>query len=98
MALLYDMVGVLLTVLGLALVAWLAAGGLLLPGPCPVRVLVEAEGNGAGVEQTVKGLLWLRRAGIWKGCVIIEDRGLDPEGLQLVRLLARYDNVEFTLK
>ena len=76
----------------------LALGRLLLPVLLPIRAVVYGAGRGDGLEQTVKGLLWLRRAGLWRGRVIIEDRGLDREGLLLARMLARQDGVEFTLK
>ena len=96
MTLLFEACGLLLVMLGIALIAWLAAGGLLLPGPCTVRVLIPAEGDGEGLEQTVKGFLWLRKAGLWKGTVVIENCGLACTGLLVARALARQDGVEFT--
>ena len=50
--------------------------------------VVDAQGDGGGLEQTVKALLWLRRTGLWWGEVVIRDRGLDAGGLALARALA----------
>ena len=82
-------------VLGMACVVWLAYGWLLMPEPSPLRVVVLAAGTGEGVEQTVKGLLWLRKNRLWRGTVSIEDDGLSREGLQLTLALARQEGVEF---
>ena len=98
MTLFCHIFGLLLMALGIACLVGLALGRLLLPVLLPIRAVVYGAGRGDGLEQTVKGLLWLRRAGLWRGLVIIEDRGLDREGLLLARMLARQDGVEFTLK
>ena len=85
----------LFAVLGMACVIWLAYGWLLLPAACPLCVVVTATGGGEGVEQTVKGLLWLRKSRLWQGTVSIRDGGLTREGLMLVLTLARQEGVEF---
>lgn len=97
MTLFGECLGLLLVLLSIAFVAWMATGGILLPGPTSVKIFVPGEGRGDGLEQTVRGLLWLRRMGLWRGTVSIEDRGLDREGLLLARALARQHGVEFTL-
>ena len=84
-----------LAVLGMACLVWQAGGWLLLPGRCPVRAQVLASGDGDGVEQTVRALLWLRRSGLWRGQVVIVDSGLSREGLSLVMALARRTGAEF---
>lgn len=84
-----------LAVAGMACVIWLAYGWLLLPGCCPMRTTVSASGDGDGLEQTVKGLLWLRRAGLWRGEIAICDAGLTQGGLQLAMTLARQSGIEF---
>lgn len=86
----------LLAAFGLVSLGWLALGWLLLPGVCPVRAVVEARGSGEDLEQTVKALLWLRRAGLWRGAVIIDDHGLNQEGTDLARALAAQRGVYFT--
>lgn len=95
MTLFSELLGLLPVLLSIGLVAWLATGRLLLPGPCPVRALVEGRGGGDGLEHTVRGLLWLRRTGLWRGTVVIENCGLDAGGVLLAQLLARRDGVEF---
>lgn len=84
-----------LAVFGLACLLWLAYGWLLLPGSCPIRAVVTASGSGEGLEQTVNGLLWLRKNRIWTGTVTIQDAGLNEEGLMLALTLARREGVEF---
>lgn len=84
-----------LAVFGMACLVWLAYGWLLLPGSCPIRAVVMAAGGGEGLEHTVKGLLWLRRTGLWHGEIAIRDAGLNQEGLALALTLARQDGVEF---
>jgi hypothetical protein len=68
---------------------------MLLPEANPLRVVVTATGPGEGVEQTVKGLLWLRKNHLWKGTLSIQDGGLTREGLTLVMAVARREGVEF---
>ena len=67
----------LLAAFGLVSLGWLGLGALLLPGVCPARMVVDAQGCGDGLEQTIKALLWLRRTGLWWGEVVIRDRGLE---------------------
>ena len=83
----------LLAAFGLVGLGWLALGALLLPGVCPARMVVDAQGDGGGL--TVKALLWLRRTGLWWGEVVIRDRGLDAGGLALARALAEGPGVRF---
>ena len=87
-----------LAVFGLACLVWLGYGWLLMPESCPIHMVVTAEGNGEGVEQTVKGLLWLRKNHLWYGTVSICDGGLSRDGLTLVMMLARQEGVEFSGK
>ena len=87
---------ILLAAFGLVSLGWLTLGALLLPGRCAARFVVSARGGGEGLEQTVKGLLWLRRAGLWRGVVVIEDCGLDEGGAALARALAGKSGVTFS--
>ena len=91
-----QLFSILLAAFGLVSLGWLAVGALLLPGVCPARMMVDAKGSGDGLEQTVKALLWLRRTGLWWGDVIIEDCGLNREGMALARALAEQNGVEFS--
>ncbi len=85
-------------VFGLACLVWLAYGWLLLPGRCPIRMVVTASGSGEGLEQTVKGLLWLQKNRLLTGAIAIQDGGLNEEGLMLALTLARREGVEFAGK
>ena len=92
----FQFLAVLLAAFGLVSLGWLAMGVLLLPGVCPARMVVDAQGDGCGLEQTVKALLWLRRTGLWWGEVVIRDRGLDREGIALAQALAEQNGVAFS--
>lgn len=91
-----QFIAVLLAAFGTVSLGWLALGALLLPGECPGRLVISAEGSGAGLEQTVRAALWLRRTGLWRGEVVIEDLGLTEDGRALARLLAGEGGVSFT--
>ena len=92
----FPFFAILLAAFGLVSLGWLALGALLLPGRCGVRLTVSARGGGEGLEQTVRGLLWLQRTGLLRGEVIIEDCGLDRDGLALARALAGQHGVAFS--
>ena len=87
---------ILLAAFGLVSLCWLALGALLLPGRCDARLTVSARGCGEGLEQTVRGLLWLRRTGLLRGGIVIEDCGLDGGGAALARALAGQSGVRFS--
>ena len=59
----------LLAAVGLLALGWLTFGRLLPPvggsGGGPVYAVVPASGDGAHLEQDVKGLLWLRGGASW---------------------------------
>lgn len=93
---LFQFIGVLLAAFGAVSLGWLALGALLLPGGCPARMVLAARGDGDGLEQAVRAALWLRRTGLWRGDVVIEDLGLTSQGEALVRLLAGEEGVTFT--
>ena len=90
-----QFLAILLAAFGLVCLGWLALGALLLPGSCAARFVVSARGGGEGLEHTVKGLLWLRRTGLWRGGIVIEDCGLNGDGLALARALAENSGVCF---
>lgn len=82
-------------VLGMACLVWLTYGWMLLPGTCPIHVTVTATGSGDGLEQTIKGLRWLRKNRVWHGNISIQDGGLNHEGLMLALTIARENDIEF---
>lgn len=89
--------GALLATLGLLSIFWLVWGRMLLPIPCRAEVTVTGQGDGAELEQAVKGLLWLRRSGLWRGTVLIRDGGLNTKGMAVARRLTQEPLVELRL-
>lgn len=83
----------LLAVFGLFSLGYLAFGKALAPdgrGESAYAV-VPAKGDGAALEQTVKGLLWLRGGELQRYTVVIADAGLDAEGRTVASLLANQE-------
>lgn len=99
MALFLELLVALLAAFGLVCLGWLAFGRMVLPvggEGMTVCAVVPAKGDGGGLEQTVSGLLWLRRSGLWRGRILIVDRGLSQEGLAVARRFAEDCGVELT--
>lgn len=86
-----ELFGAFLASAGLLALLWTLWGWLLLPNLCPTAMVVSPEGRAESLEQTVRALLWLRRAGLWRGEIRVESRRLTAEGAELARrLAARY--------
>ena len=82
----------LLAAAGLLALGWAIFGQLVTPvgAISPVYAVVPADGDGAGLEQAVKGLLWLRGGDLARFTIVIADGGLDPAGqAAAAALLAR---------
>lgn len=77
----------LLAAFGVLALCWLLLGRLLLPVPLPIAITLVGDGDGEGLEQGVKALHWLRRAGLWRGEICIVDGGMSPQGLAVARRL-----------
>lgn len=77
-----EIVFSLLAVFGLFALGWVAFGRALAPTDrySPAYAVVPVRGDGAGLEQTVRGLLWLRGGEYGRYTVVIADDGLDPAG------------------
>lgn len=89
----------LCSVLGLLALGWLWFGRLLTPaaGGGGAWVVLPARGGGEGLEQAVRGLLWLRGSGLLSARVAVVDCGLDARGSALVRaLLRRWPELELS--
>lgn len=81
----------------LCLLLWLWYGSRLFPADCPVTVTLRAEGEGERAEICVRGLCWLRAAGLLKGAIWIQDAGLTAEGrARLLFLLERRPGVRLS--
>lgn len=78
----------LLAVAGLLSLSWLLLGRILTPaGNGETVSLVPGRGDGETLEQSVRGLLWLRGGGLLAGDVVIVDCGLTPTGRAIAAAL-----------
>lgn len=50
--------------------------------------VVRAKGDGEGLEQQVRGLVWLHSCGLMRCPVVVADMGLSEQGRVLARRLA----------
>lgn len=84
-----------LCVLGLTGALWWLLGRILRPLPRgSAFVLLRGRGNGSGLEQTVRGFIWLRSLGLLHCTILIADLGLDNRGREIaLRLCARWPGV-----
>lgn len=57
----------------------------------PFFVVVSAQGDGDGLEQTLRHLHWLRREKLSRFTVLIVDAGLNGEGRHIAQTLQRKD-------
>ena len=86
-----EMLLSLLAVLGLMSLGWLLFGRIIAPKSyyAPAFAVVPARGDGAALEQTVKGLLWLRAGELERYTLVIADAGLDTDGAAVAQRLAQ---------
>ena len=78
----------LLSVIGLLSLSWLLLGHILTPaGGGEAVLLVPGRGDGETLEQSVRGLLWLRGGGLMMGSILIVDCGLSPTGRAIAAAL-----------
>lgn len=78
----------LLAVAGLLSLSWLLLGRILTPaGNGETLSLVPGKGDGEDLEQSVRGLLWLRGGDLLTGNVLIVDCGLSPTGRAIATAL-----------
>ena len=93
MFLLESFVG-MLAAFGLVCLLWLVRSMLFRSQKrlC-VTTVVPVRGTGEELEQTVKSLLRLRKAGLWQGTILIRDDGLTAEGRGLLERLCQQNGV-----
>ena len=78
----------LLAVAGLLSLSWLLLGQILTPaGNRETLSLIPGKGDGEDLEQSVRGLLWLRGGGLLTGGIVIVDCGLSPTGRAIAAAL-----------
>ena len=95
MELLLDVLMAGIGALGLAFLAWWMFGRLLRPIPEEsFRVVIPGRGEGEGLEQTVRAIIWLRGLGLLNCPVVIANVDLTAEGWELaLRLAQRWPGV-----
>lgn len=88
-----EIVAAVLIAAGLLGLCWLAFGRLLAPVGKADRsmAVVPASGDGEGLEQEVRGLLWLKSGNMAKFTVVIADCGLNDRGRTLAALLQEWE-------
>ena len=76
-----EVVLILLAAAGLLGLGWVLFGRLVCPvGSGGVYAVIPASGDGANLEQDVKGLLWLRGGELARFTIVIADGGLNAAG------------------
>ena len=82
-------------VLGLTGALWWLLGRMLRPLPQrSAFVLLRGRGEGRGLEQAVRGFVWLRGLGVLRVPILIADLGLNVRGREIaLRLCARWPGV-----
>ena len=90
-----EAVTAVLCVLGLTGFLWWLLGRLLRPRPGQSAwIMLPGRGDGAELEQSVRGFIWLRSLGVIKCPILFADLGLNPEGRAVaLRLCARWPGV-----
>lgn len=96
MELLEDGLIAFFSAVGLTACVWLLAGLFLGAGKCAnplVRLVLPVEGDAPALEKDLRDLLRLRRQ-IPGAAIVIEDRGLNPQGRELASYFSQhYDGV-----
>ncbi len=96
MELLEDGLIAFFSAVGLTSCVWLLAGLFLGAGKCVnplVRLVLPVEGDAPALEKDLRDLLRLRRQ-VPGAAIVLEDRGLSPEGRDLAAYFSkRYDGV-----
>ncbi|MCD8255547.1 MAG: hypothetical protein LUC36_08430 [Oscillospiraceae bacterium] len=72
---------------------WLARGRLLLPVRSgageKISVVVSVTGSAPELENTVRGLLWLRGNGTLRAEIVVRDCGMDSAAKSAAEIMAR---------
>lgn len=86
----------LLAAAGLLALGWILFGRLLTPvggvPSVPAYVVLPAQGDGAGLEQAVDGLLWLHGGHLARFTIVLADAGLNDQGRAMAAALMERGN------
>lgn len=90
-----EVLTAILCVLGLTGFLWWLLGRLVRPLPGQSAcILLPGRGDGAELEHTVRGFVWLRSLGVVKVPILIADLGLEPAGREIaLRLCSRWPGI-----
>lgn len=95
----FEVFAAFFSALGLGALLWMVFGALLLPIGTEetLQICLSATGDGETLEQTVRGVSWLCRAGLLRCRVCILDEGLTPKGRAQVEHLCagRFVGIRF---
>ncbi len=87
----FDLIATFAVAGAVVLFIWLLRGLLLMPVKKGVHtkltVVLSVDGAEPCLEQTVRGLCWLRSNGALPGNVVISDAGMDEETLNVAKRL-----------
>ncbi len=92
---LLKFLAVLILCSGFVFLLWAFKGWLLKPiiggrNTC-LTVVVSVKGSAPELEQTVSGLMWLKKNGTLNADILIVDEGLDADAALTARLLSTED-------
>ena len=92
MHIILEIMLVLLTLAGGCCIVCFLYSCILCPhAACGTVAVVRGAGNGEGLEQRVRNLMWLQSCGVLRCRPMLVDCGLDEEGRAIaVRLAERY--------
>lgn len=86
MEILLDAALALLASIGIAALGWRISGRILFPQrDRALWAVVPARGGGDGLEEALRGVLWLRSGTGGRWPVVIADCGLDESGRRLAQ-------------
>ena len=86
----WELAAAILFMIGAAARLWYLFGRLMRPirGE-QIWMVLPGEGDGEGLEETLRWLAWCRESGTFRGWAVIFDRSLTPRGRELALNLAR---------
>jgi hypothetical protein len=96
MIILAEVIAAVLVTLAITVAIWKITGLLLMPvmsrDETEIFTVLRVQGEATELEETLRGLMWLKDAGKLKSRIIIADVGLTPDAYERASALAqRFD-------
>lgn len=86
----WELAAAILFMIGAAVLLWYLFGRLMRPMRGDwLWMVLPGDGDGEGLEETLRWLAWNRESGGVRGDTVILDRSLTPQGRELALNLAR---------